>query len=274
MKVLCVKGLDVRYHMVSSPDKESIKEIDVINYFKSEGYNVFKTYSFFFRHKGKKNKTNKYIKKYHSDTDEKLLLLDLAPDFPQEVYNVFKKYSNGEPDILVEKDNIWEFIEIKTTNDSLRPNQIIFIEELSRYHKTSIQHFTVVTEEVEIQERKEAVVDAKREYNRGDLESIAAGLSGKYNADINKLKKLCTKRGFSKYWIVANLYKLYPDLLSVDKYITILGDSIHINNKSIKWYLSQNRKKILTDAIFEISKKKNITKRDETLLNYYKKIVR
>lgn len=255
MKVEEVSGVEVKYFKVNNKNR-SLSETDCFKYYRESGYNVYFGYAKVIRDIGKV----KVTKNPKSSINKMVLAI---PNFPQEVKSIFKKYKSGEPDLLIEKDGIWEFVEVKTTNDSLHPNQLIFIDKLSKVHKTSIHYFIETSTFIE---------DEKKTPTERNFNKVISKLNTIFEQDLDKLIKTQIRKNYNKYWVIANIYKLYPRLVSSEALINTLNIKTGLDKKTILWYIDKNGRTIIQDAIKKFKDKK-LSQREEKLLIEYKKLL-
>ena len=243
--------LNVEYFKVIGKDEVSINltELDCFNYYKEQGYRVFSDYAFYFR-----KKPNKQINNYqHLNRKE---LRELCPEFDSKIIGIFKKYKDGEPDLLVEKDGKWEFIEVKTTNDSLKPNQLLFIEKLKEVAKVSI-HYFIDTEGIKKKPRKDR---GKKNKNL-------------FEEELKRTSKIQKRKKFKPYFTIAQTYKVCPEDTYSKNQITLFSKYTDIKEEQIRWFLSTNKVRISKDAIRKLTKKSTLTTEDKDLIKKHNKII-
>lgn len=221
-----LNNVEIKYFKVDKVN--NFNETDCFEYYKSIGYKVYFGYGSILR----------------GNTGLKNTRVNI-PTFPKEVIDVFKKYKSGEPDILVEKDDIWEFIEVKTTNDSLHPNQLIFINELSRVYKTSIHHFINIT-----------------------IKGKSKKINTSFERDLDNLIKLQIKRNYKIYWVISKMYEKHPKFTKSIHNLNTISNRLKLKNATVLWYLDKNGKEILKDAVKDLDNIKLTTKKEKLLKEY------
>ena len=63
------------------------------------------------------------------------------------------------------------------------------------------------------------------------------------------------RNNYSKYWILAKMYQLYPNVSVSPIGLTILSTKTKINKKTIQWYIDTNGRGIIEDAIKKFGNK-------------------
>ena len=260
-----LESIEVKYFKVKEKDIEnsSLTETDCFNYYKELGYRVYSDYAFYFRKNSNKqvNSHNQFVSRNE--------LRKLKPEFDIKIKELFKKYSSGEPDLLVEKNGIWEFIEVKTTNDSLKPHQLLFIEKLSKIAKVSIHYFIDVEGLVIVPKSK-----SKKNEPRKDRGKIEVKFDDEYfENELIILSNIAKKRKYSKYFPVAQIYKQCPEYPYSPVKLALIEKYSGVSIQNIKWYLNKNCKQVSTDAIRKITKKNQLTGTDKELLLKHKDII-
>lgn len=199
----------VNYKIESYISTNKISEIDIFNYYITLGYRVYSENI-------RSRKSSMYSRRIKSG---KLIQDD-------NIINLFNKYSSGYPDLLLIKDNKISFIEIKLDNDSLRPNQIVFLEELSLIADVTVVYIN--KEGVNVDGK---IVDITREI-------------------IHYAKSLRTiqmKKGYKPQWIIAKVYEKYKDELLKSDVLKLFSKEISISKKNIISFVNYiNNKKEIT----------------------------
>ncbi len=268
-----INNFEIKYFKVERGEEElPFNETECFEYYRNIGYKVYFGYGNVIRERASKNKLDAPKNNYQK-------MLREIPEFSKEVVRLFKNYKNGEPDILIEKDGIWEFVEVKTTNDSLRPNQLVFIEELSKVRKVSIHHF------IEVKNGVEAEMLTKN--NQVKVKKVKTVILSKETKTLNKnsnlksffekellvLTKTQIKKNFKKYWIVSKIYALFPEFAVTLSGVELINKYTGIENKAILWYIDKNKKVILEDALQKLNKNSKISAREIKLIKEYKKLL-
>jgi hypothetical protein len=256
MIVTKIKGLKVNYYKVEQVEN-NLNELKCFEYYRDEGYNVYIDYLFYFKYGRLKEEENIIkVPKHKTDNKVRIELVRKNPKFKKEIFKLFKKYDDGFPDLLIEKDNIWKFVEVKTTSDSLRPNQLEFIGQLKELWDTSIDYF--ITDKNNIIVKPEIKV-------RDSLLPFK-----------NKLKQLDLKRrkrNYKEWWLPANIIKYFPNITFTEEHYKLIASYCSLKPSSIKWYVENNRKEIIEKATKRACKKKNkMVKYDEELIKAYSRI--
>lgn len=233
MEVRELKNVEVKYFSVLKKDFRGLDEQDCFNYYKRLGYTVYSRYN-------------------HSV---------IRANFNRSVVNLFNKYNDGYPDLLLKKDDIWEFVEVKTTNDSLRPNQAVFLEKLSEHVKTSV-HLFIDTEDL-LNPRK----IRKDRGNRINYNHTSFTTEAKRLVDYQK------KKGHKEYYIVAKLYKSFPGFQNNPRLVSIVTSFTSLTSDNIKWFINTRKEELSKDAVTKISRKKKITKGEALALTEHKKYI-
>lgn len=282
MIVKDINNIEVKYFRVDrEEDSLPFNETDCFEHYRALGYNVFPKYARAIR----RNKVDKYTEEARN---HKQKIIKSLPKLPNNVKEVFKKYKDGQPDLLIEKDGNWEFIEVKTTSDSLRPNQLIFLEELSKVCKVSIHIFVeikpsieenIIAKKVSRRKPKEKKVVA----SELKLESVISKTTKKVNSHnqeqsikfifekkVFELNKKQIRNTYSKYWTISKLYTLFPKYLLTSNGLEVAAKYTGIKPDIITWYINKQGEAIIKEALEKISKSKQVTKKEEQLINEYK----
>lgn len=113
MIVTKIKGLKVNYYKVEQVEN-NLNELKCFEYYRDEGYNVYIDYLFYFKYGRLKEEENIIkVPKHKTDNKVRIELVRKNPKFKKEIFKLFKKYDDGFPDLLIEKDNRWKFVEVK-----------------------------------------------------------------------------------------------------------------------------------------------------------------
>lgn len=260
MNVRELEDVTVKYYILDTAKLDhNIIEEDAIEHYRELGYTVYKNYAFYFRKKSHKKPISKKVLERNSTDEEKIELMEIQPKFPKEVYNLFKQYTSGEPDLLLEKDGEWEFIEVKTTNDSIRPNQILFLEQLGKLYKTSIHYFI--------------------EANRADTSKVTMTSKeikefkslNNFKKQMVKIKLLTQRKGYKPFWGVAQALKRNPTLLNSSLYTQALSNILEVNEASAIAFLKKNKRNILMDEYKVLVRRKNWSAHDKLVIDEIKK---
>jgi len=260
MEVKEVKKIKVKYFKVINKGviKNNLTETDCFNYYKELGYRVYSDYSFYFR-----KKVNKQINSHNQYIDRKELR-ELKPKFDHRIKDLFKDYKDGEPDLLVEKGGIWEFIEVKTTNDSLRPNQLEFLEQLNELATVSIHYFI----DVENNNKNKKINPRK------DRGKIKINFNNEYfENELLIFSNIANKKNYNKYFPVAQIYKNCPEYPYDKEKIELIEKYTGLSRTQIKWFLDKNAKKISIDTIRKITKQSKLTPTNNELLLKHKELI-
>jgi hypothetical protein len=267
-----VTGFDVKYFKINREEgSPSFNETDCFEYYRSVGFNVYFGYGSIIR------RHNKIKDILNPKTRYQRMIMSL-PVFSDEIEDLFKKYKSGEPDLLMERNGIWEFVEVKTTNDSLRANQLMFIEELSCLTKVSVHQFIEIKQETtknmlgtprKIREHKKLAKET------GCIKSINKNetLKSLFEKELFLINKNQLRKNFKKYWTVAKIYSLFPEFSLTQQGLELIEKYTGLSGKTITWYVEKNKRKIIEDALLSLSRKDSVSDREVKLIKEYKKLL-
>lgn len=184
-------------------------EKDVQNYYNSLNYNAFR----------------EYVGWIKGEEDNHPLKEIVIPD---NIKELFHKYSSGYPDIILEKNGTLSFVEIKLPGDSLRPNQVVFLNELALIADTKVLYcyspeLEKVSEKLNV---KKLSKDSKVIVNQ--LERLVKV------AEVKKLKPL---------WVVAELHKKYDKKILEKKTLSIISFTLKTDKNKILWFIKNSLEK-------------------------------
>jgi len=189
--------------------KRGLTENDIMRYYSNLGYNVSKRYI-------------NYIK--YGVKPRGILKKLVVPD---KVKDIFNKYASGFPDIIMFKNDIIKFVEIKLDHDSLRPNQIVVLNELAEVVDTSVCYFN----NLEI-------------LNKEDFNGINS-FSIKQKVILKQLElfsDLAKKQDNKPFWIVSMLYERFGNDILNKKVLGLISDNINESKDKIIWFIDTNLK--------------------------------
>jgi len=208
--------------------KRGLTEKDIMLYFEKLGYMSIKSYVSHI----KGNKKSPLLKGINISKD---------------ISKVFKSYKSGYPDFLLVKDNTIRFVEVKLDNDSLRSNQLLFLQELSKYADVTVAYFN----NLEVT-------------NEDEFKSIN-NFKGRDKLLVEHLEKLIhiqEEKGFKPYWVIAKLYESFEKRIYSKKLLPIISKELNISKESIfnftKNNLDSSKSKINPYAEKALEKKKTI----------------
>jgi hypothetical protein len=196
-------------HFLINDFTKKVSEADIREHYRDNGYSVFtsRVYSEFLRGERK----DKLLKDYEIDDNIK---------------SIFKEYKSGYPDILIIKNNILTFIEIKLDGDSLRPNQILFLNNLSKITNVKVVYFTNINiiENTEIVKRMST--DAKVDRSDGNILK-----------QLTKYDKIRQIKKYKPFWLISVLYKEFGMALLKKEYLGIIASSINETKDKVIWFV-------------------------------------
>lgn len=186
-----------------------LTEKDIERYYSDLGFNTFKKYV-------------AYIKGINVSKAYPILKNIVIP---KELRELFNKYDSGYPDLLLEKNGKFKFVEIKLDKDSIRYNQIIFLTELSKIANVTVCYFNNLT-------------ILKRE----DFVKINTFTPAQKNilSKVELLSKIAKVKGNKPFWVVAELYKHYNKEILDKKILGIIGDKIGQPKDKVLWFIKTN----------------------------------
>jgi hypothetical protein len=195
---------------VATDINRGLTEKDVMHYYSELGYNVIKNYV-------------SYIKGQKTTPTIKKILQGIKVS--QNIIDLFNKYASGYPDILLVNGKNIKFVEIKLNNDRLRESQIIFLEELGKIANVSLCYFINVDL-----------------ITREDYTNIS-----KYTPEqkviLNQIELYTTlskKQGHKDFWVVAQLYKKFGNLILQKKILGLIADNINQPKDKIMWFINEH----------------------------------
>ena len=207
-------------------------------YFKDQGYQVFRKYA------------------------SKIRNSKIASS--EEVRTLFRAYDSGYPDFMLRKDGINSFIELKLDNDSLRSNQVIFLDKLGKIADVTVLYVNNINKE--LLTTKFAV--ASDDMLRVDIRKR-----------ISSLKKVVKKRHLKPLWIIATLYKKYGDIMLKDYLLSEICSRTNIDKGKVLWFIERVKTGQIEndslevdeiegniEAIKALSRIENLRKRKERIL--------
>ncbi len=247
------KEIVTRYFEV---DEISILEQDVFDYYSTVGYIVFHDYLFYMRGLDPDSKGGyKYTGSKQTDSKRKLLL-KMKPQFNKGVVRLFKRNKNGEPDLLLYKDGEWSFVEVKIT-DSLKPNQLIFIRQLSSQWKTEVHQY-VCTADV----KKDMLVNTPVK----EMEQ----LHKLFDKALEKYSDIRRTKHYKPYWVVISLLLDFPQEALTTRALDKMVDATKLHPKKISCYLALNKVKVIGNALRKLQAKERPSKKEKHLMEEYK----
>jgi hypothetical protein len=218
--------------------KKLLSEADIIAHLKSQGFTVFKDYAFYFRNRI----DNAYPTASRSQQSK---LVKLAPTFHQSIFNLFTKHETGEPDFLVCKNNRWFFVEVKTSTDHLRYNQLVFLEELSQLIDTRLYYYTDLTSIPKIN------------ISKGNTKNNT-GLDSRFVNFTKRLKSTQVKHDYKVYWVINKTLIKFPKLLFTNKsYRVYLSQVCNLELSKLDWYIENNYKRVFEEELNTLEKDSN-----------------
>jgi len=179
-----------------SNKKETEKSINL--YFKEQGYQVF--YNYASKIKNGKIASNDNIR------------------------SLFRAYDSGYPDLLLRKDKILSFVEIKLDGDNLRPNQVLFLDKLAEEEDVLVLYVNNINKDLD---------GIRFETPSNDIIRV----------DIRKrmksLKKLERKNNYRPFWKISRLYHVYGDKLLEREILVEIASVTKIEAKKIEWFINK-----------------------------------
>jgi hypothetical protein len=177
--------------------KDRLTEKDVVNFYKKQGYKVYKVYN------------------------RRLINQSFSIEFETKICNLFKKYSNGYPDLLLIKGRDHKFVEIKINQDSLKVNQNIFLNELSKLTEVELVYF--YDDQYQIKKEDKDI--------KGDII---------LKEELLKLKKVAKRKKLKPLWVVSQLYETFGKETILRKNNLVLITS-HLSTKkdTVIWFVRE-----------------------------------
>lgn len=191
-----MRKVSYKVEQLVSTNKETEKSI--AEYFKKQGYQVFFRYA-------SKIKNNRI-----SSNDN--------------IRSLFRAYDSGYPDLLLRKDKLLSFVEIKLDGDSLRPNQVIFLDKLGNTEDVTVLYVNNINKDLS---------DIKFEIPSNDIFKVDL------RKRISSLKKLIKKRHYKPLWIIAALYNSYGDRLLEKEILVEVASRTGIDKNKITWFIEK-----------------------------------
>lgn len=198
-------------HFLITDFNKKVTEIDIRDYYRGIGYSVFnsKTYSEFLRGERK----DKFLNNYEID---------------ENIKTIFKEYNSGYPDILIIKDNKLTFVEIKLEGDSLRPNQILFLNNLSKVTNVKVVYFNNINTIENTTIVKRMSTNAKVDKSDGEILKQL-----KYYNKIKEINK------YKPFWVISALYNEFGKLILKKEYLGIIASSINETKEKVIWFIKK-----------------------------------
>jgi len=190
-----------------------LTETDVMRFYSDLGYNVLKKYV-------------NYIKGLDPGKRVYSIMKDLK--ISNDIVKLFMEFNSGYPDIVLIKDGKLSFVEIKLDGDSIRSNQIVFLDRLSNFADVKVCYFNNLE------------LFKKEEYTR----------ISKYTPEqkvilnqIELLHKISKVRNNKPFWIVAELYKKFDFKILDKKILGLIANKISQPKDRVVWFINTSLKK-------------------------------
>lgn len=145
----------------------------------------------------------------------------------EQIRSLFKAYDSGYPDLLLRKDKEISFIEIKLDGDSLRQNQVLFLDKLGKIENVTVLYINNINKELDV---------VKFETPSDSI------LRVDIRKRISSLKKLVKKRHYKPLWIIATLYSKYGDKLLEKETLAEVASRTKIDSNKITWFIDTIKK--------------------------------
>ena len=201
-----------------------LSEYKIGNYYKDNGYIVYSSTCAGFKKYPNKIKKNSF-------------------DLNENTRNLFNTYTSGYPDFMLIKDNVISFVEIKRDNDSLRKNQVEFLEELSNYSEVTVVYVNT--------------------YNPVLAKPIITNNLGKEIRSVcREYEKIRKKKAYKQNWVIAKLYDRYLEELKKDESLLIVSGELKISKGKVLSFINyitdkDKNKEIRSNVLLtELEKKK------------------
>jgi len=215
-------------HFIVEGLNRGLLENDIVRFYQDQSYNVF--YS------------RDYVRYIHGEDDTNPILNIIKHNDP--VKTLFSKYDSGYPDLLLIRGNYVKFVEIKLDGDRVRPNQVLFLEELSKLYPTSLVFFNNISNSIK------------------DEEVIKVSAFSKVDKlilnQIELLTKVAKKSDFKPFWVVSKLYEQFGYKILNKSIISILAKSIEQPKDKVVWFIKENLDK--EDAVLRTKQHETIKK--------------
>lgn len=188
---------NVESYIVGNESK--IKEKDILRYYNEHGYNA--------------QLSRRYVK--HIQTN---------PNVSKEIKELFNIHNSGYPDLMLIRKGEVSFIEIKLDNDSLRSNQVEFLEKLSYLAKTTVVYFNTPI----IYSRKE--FPTIKNYSEEEIMMLD---------QLEQLIRVMRLKRNKPLWVVAKMYELYKEKILTIRILPCLSVDLKLSKDRILWFIKE-----------------------------------